>query len=114
MGTTVPGSWGWLAVTGTWVAVGLVAAICALMRVSVPLLLGQRPGVRLTRALELAVPTLLAALIVTQTFGAGQSLVIDPRLAGVAAGGLVALARKPLLLALVVAVGVTALTRALV
>ena len=100
--------------TGTWIAVGAVAAICALMRISVPLLLGQRQPLRLTRALELAVPALLAALIVTQTFEAGNRLVVDPRLAGVAAGGLVALGRKPLLLTLVVAVCTTALVRALI
>lgn len=100
--------------TGTWIAVGAVAVICALMRVSAPLLLGERQPPRLTRALELAVPALLAALIVTQTFGEGHRLVIDPRLAGVVAGGLVALARKPLLLALAVAVVTTALVRALV
>lgn len=99
--------------TGTWVAVGAVAVVCALMRIAAPLLLGQRKVPRLTHALELAVPALLAALIITQTFGAGNQLVLDPRAAGVAAGGLVALARKPLLLALVVAVGTTALIRAL-
>lgn len=99
--------------TRIWIAVGVVAVICALMRVTAPLLLGQRQPPRLISALELAVPALLAALIVTQTFGAGKSLVIDPRLAGVVAGGLVALARKPLLLTLVVAVAVTALVRAL-
>ncbi len=100
--------------TGNWVAVGAVAVICALMRVSAPLLLGQRQAPRLIHALELAVPALLAALIVTETFGAGQRLVIDPRLAGVVAGGLVALGRKPLWLTLVVAVGTTALVRALI
>lgn|SRR6185437_2765248 len=99
--------------TGIWIATGAVAAICTLMRVSAPLLLGQRQPPRLIHALELAVPALLAALIVTATFGSGHRLVIDPRLAGVAAGGLVALARKPLLLALVVAVATTALVRAL-
>jgi branched-subunit amino acid transport protein AzlD len=99
--------------TGTWIAVGAVAVICALMRVAAPLLLGERRPARLISALELTVPALLAALIVTQTFGAGNHLVIDPRLAGVAAGGLVALARKPLLLALLVAVATTAGVRAL-
>jgi branched-subunit amino acid transport protein len=98
-------------VSEVWVVVGGVAIVCALMRLAVPLALGERTVPRLTRALDLAVPALLAALVVTQTFGDGHRLVIDARLVGVAAGGLMALWRKPILVALVVAASTTALVR---
>src|SRR5919204_366295 len=55
---------------------------------------------------------LLAALVVASAVSDGQRLVLDPRLAGVAAGAAVAFARGPLLLVIVVAAGVTALIRA--
>ena len=41
---------------------------------------------RVDRLLELIAPAILAALVVTETFASGRSLVLDARLAGVAAG----------------------------
>lgn len=96
----------------TWLAVVLLAGVCVFMRVAVPLGLGHRRPAWLERALDAAMPALLAALVVASSVSDGQRLVLDPRLAGVAAGAAVAFARGPLLLVIVVAAGVTALIRA--
>jgi branched-subunit amino acid transport protein len=96
----------------TWLAVALLAGVCVFMRVAVPLGLGDRRPAWLERALDAAIPALLAALVVAGAVSDGQRLDLDPRLAGVAAGAAVAFARGPLLLVVVAAAGVTALIRA--
>lgn len=96
----------------TWLAVALLAGVCVFMRVAVPLGLGDRRPPWLERALEAAMPALLAALVVTGAASDGEGLDLDPRLAGVTAGAAVVLARGPLLLVVVAAAGVTALLRA--
>ncbi len=96
------------------VIVGLIATT-ALIRASGPVILGGRrlPG-RATAVISLVAPALLAALVMTETFrGAGSELILDERALGVAAAGAVIVARGPLLLALAVAMAVTAGTRAL-
>ena len=97
----------------TWLAVAALAGVCVLMRVAVPLGLGERRPAWLDRALAGAVPGLLAALVATGTASGAHGLQADPRMAGVAAAaGAVAL-RAPPLVVLVVAAGVTAALRAL-
>jgi hypothetical protein len=83
------------------------------MRVAVPLALGERRPARLVRALTVAVPALLAALVVTGTLLDGRSVVVDARLAGVAVAALVTAVRGPLGLAVLLAVATTAGVRAL-
>ena len=83
------------------------------MRVIAPLLLGERRPEFLHRALSFAVPALLAALVVTGTLVERHDIVIDARLAGVAAAAVVALLRGPLLAAVAVAAVVTAALRVL-
>ena len=95
------------------VAVLALAAVCVAMRTTVPLLLGERRPARLDRALAFAVPSLLAALVVTGTLVEGREVVVDPRLAGVAAATAVAAARGPLLAAVIAAALVTAALRML-
>lgn len=97
--------------TAPWGTIIGVAAVCLLMRVAVPLILGERQPQRLARALDRAVPALLAALVVTGTFATGQQLVLDPRLAGVTVAGLIALALLPILAALLAGAATTALIR---
>jgi branched-subunit amino acid transport protein len=60
---------------------------------------------------EVLAPAMLAALVVTQTFGGDQELVIDERLAGVAAGGVAIWLRAPLIVVMVVAALTAALIR---
>ncbi|MBK5222618.1 MAG: AzlD domain-containing protein [Acidimicrobiia bacterium] len=71
------------------------------------------PSARLLAGLRLLPPALLGALIVVQTVAVGEALVIDARLAGVAAGGFAAWRKAPFIVVLVVAAAVTAALRAL-
>ena len=96
-----------------WVAVASLAAVCVFMRVAVPLGLGEHRPAWLDRALDAALPALLAGLVVAGTVADGQALEADPRLGGVAAGAAVVAARGSLLLVVVAAAGVTAGLRAL-
>ena len=79
-----------------------------------PALLGTR---RLPERFELLAtllaPTLLAALVVTQTLGSADGLSVDARLAGVGAAGVALAFRAPLIAVVFLAAAVTAVTRAL-
>jgi len=68
---------------------------------SVPQSVLGRPRVRTIAAL-LPV-SLLAALVAVQTFGSGQALAVDARLAGVAAATVALVLRAPFLVVVVVA-----------
>ena len=97
-----------------WTVVILVVVTTALIRASGPVLLGGRElPQRATGVVALLAPALLAALVMTETFrGEGSSLTLDERAIGVAGAGAVMLLRGPLLLALPVAMGLTAGARA--
>jgi branched-subunit amino acid transport protein len=97
-----------------WLLVALVGAGTVALKGVGPLVLGgRRLPERLTGAVSLLAPTLLAALIVTQTFAGGSALVIDARVAGVAAGALAIALRAPVLVVVAVAAVAAALTRVL-
>jgi len=102
-------------VTGTWVAVLVTAVGCYALKLTgltVPRSLLNNPRAR--RFAELVPVALLAALVAVQTFGAGQSLAIDPaRLAGLGAAVVALLLRAPFLVVIVVAAGTAAALRAL-
>jgi branched-subunit amino acid transport protein len=68
---------------------------------SVPQTALDRPRVR--RIAALLPVALLAALVAVQTFGSGQTLVVDARLAGVAAAAIALVLRAPFLVVVVVA-----------
>ena len=68
----------------------------------------------LKRIIPLLAPALLAALVITETFGGDhRSLVIDARAGGVAVAGVAIARRAPLPVVVLVAAGVTAALRAL-
>jgi branched-subunit amino acid transport protein len=94
-----------------WLALGAGILACYLAKLaglSLSERLLDRPRIRRTAAL---LPiALLAALTALQTVSSGARLVVDARLAGVAAGAVALLLRAPFL----VVVGVAALTAALV
>ena len=100
--------------TGIWVAVLATAAGCYALKLTglvVPRTVLGNPRVR--RFAELVPIALLAALVAVQTFGAGQSLAIDPaRLAGLGAAVAALLLRAPFLVVIVVAAGTAAALRA--
>lgn len=99
--------------SSTWLVVVLVGAGTIAIKAAGPILLGGKPlPERFTGVVELLAPAVLGALVAVQTFGAGQSLVVDERLIGVAAAAVALWRKAPLLIVVVVAAGATALARA--
>ena len=100
--------------TQVWLTIGLVALASFTLKAAGPLVRGDRQlGPRATRVVALLAPALLTALVLVDTVASGQRLVVDARLAGVAAAGVAMLLRAPLLVSLGVAVATTALVRLL-
>ena len=99
--------------TTLWVTIVAVALANAVIKAAGPLLVGGRdlPG-RATAIIALLAPALLAALVVTETFGEGRDLVLDGRAIGVAVAGLALWLRAPVLVAVALAAIATALARA--
>ncbi|WP_067186544.1 AzlD domain-containing protein [Microtetraspora niveoalba] len=97
-----------------WIAIAVTAVGCyaiKLLGLSVPAGLLERPLVR--RLAPLVPVAMLAALTAIQTFGSGQTLVVDARAAGLAAAAVALLLRAPFLVVVGAAVVVTAAVRAL-
>jgi branched-subunit amino acid transport protein len=103
-----------MSATVTWLVVALVGAATVALKAAGPVLLGGRPlPRRLAAVVELLAPALLAALVVTQTFASGRSLVLDERLVGMAVAAVALWRRAPVLVVIVAAAAATALVRAL-
>jgi branched-subunit amino acid transport protein len=101
-------------VSDAWLAVLLVGAGTVLIKSIGPVgVSGRRVPTRVDRLLEMLAPAILAALVVTETFASGRSLVVDARLAGVGAGIVAVAMRAPLWLVVVVGAAATAAVRAL-
>ena len=97
-----------------WTAIIVTAVGCyglKLAGLSVPDRVLDRPFVR--RLADQIPVALLGALVAVQALSTGQTLVVDARLAGVAAGVLALLVRAPFLVVVLVAAGTTALLRLL-
>jgi hypothetical protein len=100
--------------TGVWLMIVSLAVATAVLKLVGPLLLGGRPlpsGAMVIVALLAS--ALLAALVVVETFGKGRSLTLDARAAGVAFAAVALARRAPVIVAVIGAAAVTALTRAL-
>ncbi|MGW2522081.1 AzlD domain-containing protein [Streptomyces sp. NPDC001617] len=98
----------------TWIAIGATALGCYAVKLAgllVPAGTLERPLVR--RLAALLPVALLAALTAQQTFADGHALVLDARVAGVAAAAVVLVLRAPFLLVVAAAVVVTAGVRAM-
>ena len=101
--------------TAVWLTIGALAVATAVIKASGPLLLGGRelPPAAMG-VISLLAPALLGALVVTQTFaGEGRELVVDARVAGVAAAAVALWLRASMLVAMIVAALVAAGVRAL-
>jgi len=97
-----------------WIMLALVGAATVALKAAGPVLLGGRELPARVRVLVgLLAPALLAALVVTNTVASSRHLVVDARLAGVAAAAVSLRMRAPILVAVAVAAGVTAAIRAL-
>jgi hypothetical protein len=71
----------------------------------------QRASPRVNAVIALLTPVLLAALVVTETFGDDGHLVLDERALGVGVAAVALALRAPVLLAVALAALVTALAR---
>jgi len=99
-------------VSAIWLVVLVVGIATWAFKAAGPVLLGDRELPEpVARVAALLAPVLLSALVVTQTVGGDNELVLDARLAGVAAGAVAIAARAPLALVVVIAALATALTR---
>jgi branched-subunit amino acid transport protein len=101
--------------SATWTTILALAVGTIAIKSTGPIALGGRPlPRRLNGFIMLLAPALLAALVAVETFGGEhRTLVIDARLAGVAAAGVALALRQSMTVVVVVAAVVTAVTRAL-
>ncbi len=98
----------------TWTAVLATCLGCYLLKLAglaLPARVLERDAVR--RVAELVPVALLAALVVVQAVATGRELVLDARVAGLAAGAVALVLRAPFLVVVAVAAGTAALLRAL-
>ena len=97
-----------------WLTVIVVGVATVAMKVLPALLLGGRDvPPRVTGVFEALAPALLAALVVTQTFGGDEELVLDPRAAGLGAAAMAVAMRAPVVAVALVAAVAAAIVRAL-
>jgi branched-subunit amino acid transport protein len=96
-----------------WCTIAGCAVVTAVIKGIGPVALGGRDiPPRFLGVIALMAPALLAALVVTSTFADKDQWHAGAHTVGVAVGGLILVRRGPLVLAVVVAVAVTALLRA--
>jgi branched-subunit amino acid transport protein len=96
----------WLTVAGLTIATAAIKAFG-------PVVFGGRelPAL-LARVIPLLAPALLAALVITETFGGpGRSLVLDARGGGLVVAGIALWRRAPLYVVVLAAAAATALLR---
>jgi branched chain amino acid efflux pump len=99
-------------VSALWVAIMAVTLASAAIKAAGPILVGGRElPPRVNAVIALLAPTLLAALVVTETFGDDGHLVLDERALGVGVAAVALALRAPVLLAVALAALVTALAR---
>ncbi len=95
-----------------WVAIVAVTLASAAIKAAGPILAGGRElPPRVNAVIALLAPALLAALVVTETFGEDGHLVLDERALGVGVAAVALALRAPVLLAVALAAPVTALAR---
>jgi branched-subunit amino acid transport protein len=100
-------------VSTTWIVVLGASAGTLVLKGLAPAVLGGRAlPPRLAGVMALLAPTLLAALIVTNTFATGRDLVLDARAAGLLAALVAVALRAPVLVVILAAAATAALLRA--
>ena len=95
-----------------WVAIVTVTLASAALKAAGPILVGGRElPPQVNAVIALLAPALLAALVITETFGDDGHLVLDERALGVGVAAVALAPRAPVLLAVALAALVTALVR---
>lgn len=98
--------------SAAWIVVIVVGAFTAVFKAAGPVFLGRRQlPARVDAVVVLIAPVMLTALVVTQTFGGDQEIVVDARVPGVAAAAVAIWRGAPIVLAMAIAAIVTALVR---
>jgi branched-subunit amino acid transport protein len=98
--------------SATWTVVLLVGAFTMALKAAGPVLVGGRDlPAALDDAFRLLAPSVLAALVVTQSVAEEGDLVFDERLVGVGAAAVAIRLRAPLIVVMIVAAVATALVR---
>lgn len=97
-----------------WITVVAVALAGVVIKATGPVLLGSKelPSWA-SSVIAVLAPALLAALVVTGTFGEDGRLVLDARAAGIAVAAIALWLRAPVLLAVALAALTTAVVRSL-
>lgn len=100
----------------TWALILVLAVATFALKVSGPLMIGHRELPRWAIPVISVLPgAMLTALIVVQTVGGEGRIVLDERLAGLTAAGIVLWWRRSaLIVAVIAATATTALARALI
>jgi uncharacterized membrane protein len=103
-------------VSAVWLTVAVLFVATFVMKAVGPVTFGgRRLSGRAAGVIGLVAPTLLASLVVYETFNAaGPGVQVDERLAGLAAAGAALALRRSMLVVVTVAAAATAATRALV
>jgi len=98
--------------TEVWVVVAAVALGTFVFKAAGPVFLGRRelPG-RTDAVVALIAPVMLTALVVVQTFGGHEEIVVDARVPGVAAAAVALWRGVPIVAAMAIAALVTGLLR---
>ncbi len=100
--------------TELWVAIIAVAVANAILKGAGPALAGDREfSPRMNTVIGLLAPALLAALVLTGTFGEDGALVFDERALGLGSAAIALALGAPILPAVALAAIVTALARLL-
>ena len=98
--------------SAVWVAIVAVTLASAVIKAAGPILVGGRElPPRVNTVIALLAPALLAALVLTETFGDDGHLVLDEKALGVGVAAVALALRAPVLLAVALAALVTALAR---
>jgi branched-subunit amino acid transport protein AzlD len=100
--------------TATWVTIALLAIGTVAIKATGPVALGGRDlPPRLSGGVARLAPSLLAALVVVETFARDQTLTVNASAAGLLAAALALAAKLPMVVVVLIAAGVTAGLRAL-
>ena len=101
--------------TNVWLMIALLAVGTVAIKATGPVILGGRDlPPRLNGVVARLAPSLLAALVVVDTFGHDQKLSVDETAAGLAAAAVALALRLPMFAVVVIAAGVTAALRAVI
>ena len=101
--------------TTVWITIGVLAVGTVAIKSIGPVALGGRElPPRVAGVVARLAPSLLAALVVVDTFGGDRELAIDASAAGLLAAAVALAARLPMIVVVVIAAAVTATLRAVV